>query len=162
MQIKLGDVYNFSYNAEWSKKIFDPRWCFDGQLIVKQDGEGELYLQDTYWGWDDNEGKYFTLIEALNRGELTFVCNLNEVEKCNKRDMCYYADEDIFDLSYQHGCYENYYKKKNAVISHDKMEQVLKDKIEILEREIEYKKSDLKWRKEQLEQLQSGNTNIIL
>jgi hypothetical protein len=161
MEIKLNDVYKFWYNEEWSKKIFDPSWCFDGQLIVKQDREGNLYLRDTYWG-SNSDSKSFTLEQALERGNLTFICNLNDVEPIKKYETDYYVDEDIFNLSTQHGCYMDFYKRKGAEKSPVKMEQVLKDKIQEIEHEIEWKKCDLKYTKEQLKRLQNGDLDIYI
>ena len=41
MEIKLNDVYKFRYHEEVrNKKVFDPYWCFDGQLIVKENKNG--------------------------------------------------------------------------------------------------------------------------
>ena len=54
------------------------------------------------------------------------VQDLDEVEKCDKHHLDYYADEDLFDLSYQHGCYKAYYKRKGAVKSIEKMKKVIK------------------------------------
>jgi hypothetical protein len=159
MELKLNDVYRFIYNAEWSKKIFEPYWCFDGQLIVKEHN-GQLYLEDTYWG--SSENKTFTLEDALRKGELTFICNLEDVEKIEKYNLDYYDDTDLFDLSHQHHCYEAFYKKKNAMKSAIKMEKVLIEKIQSLEHDIEYKKSELQRCKEKLEKIKMGNIDIYI
>ena len=160
MEIKLNDVYNFWYNEEWRRKNFDPNWCFDGQLIVKQNSKDEFYLEDTYW--DSSESKTFTLKQALERGELTFVCNLEDVEKISERDLVYYANKDLFDLSRQHRCYQRFYKRKGAEKSATKMEQVLKSKFQEIEADIEWKSKELKWTKEKLEKLQRGDMNICI
>jgi hypothetical protein len=97
MEIKLNDVYKFRYHEEVrNKKAFDPYWCFDGQLIVKENKNG-LYLEDTYWSSDSRK---FTLEEALQDGILTFVCNLDDVIECREYNLQYYEDEDTFNLSY--------------------------------------------------------------
>jgi hypothetical protein len=159
MEIKLNDVYSFSYNDAWCKKIFDPNWCFDGQLIVTRGFAGNLYLKDTYWG-SSGDNKCFTLEEALERGELKFICNLDDVEQINAYALDYYDDEDLFDLSRQHGCYKLYYKRKGSKRSANKMERVLKDKICNMEGEIKARQSDLKWYKEKLNELKNGNIDI--
>lgn len=159
MEIKSNDVYRFCYNDEWKKKIFDPNWCFDGKLVVKERND-RLYLEDTYWSYGDN--KTFTIEEALEKGSLTFICNLDDVVECRKYDTQYYADEDIFDLSYQHHCYEKYCIKKNAKRSAEKMKEVLKEKIEDEERKIRWATSSLKSYKAKLQEVENGNLDIYI
>lgn len=161
MELKVNDVYKFWYNEEWREKIFDPNWCFDGQLIVKQNRNGELFLEDTYW-YGSGENKCFTLEQALERGVLIFVCNLNDIELIKENELNYYADDDIFNLSRQHGCYKEFYKRKGTEKSSDKMEEVLKYKIQEIEHELEWKKDELKRSKEKLERVQNGDLNIFI
>lgn len=160
MEIKINDVYKFWYNAQWRKKILGSNWCFDGQLIVKENDKGKLFLVDTYWG-DSCENKSFTLEQALEHGKLTFVCNLNDIEEIRTSEMNYYDDEDLFDPSRQHGCYKEFYKRKGAKKSANKMERVLKEKIEDIEREIKSKERDLEWTKGKLEELKMGISIFI-
>ena len=160
MDIKLNDVYRFDYNKKYLKELFEPYWCFDAQLIVKQNKNGELYLQDTYWGFNDNGGKVFTLKQILERGELTFICNLDEVEECEKNDLQYYDDNDLFDLSYQHGCYKFYVKRKGAKKSPEKMKKAIEIKIKSAEREILWQQSSIEQLKEKLNKLNEGNLDI--
>jgi len=159
MKLKLNDVYKFHYNEVWSKKIFEPYWCFDGQLIVKERNE-QLYLEDTYWNSGDN--KTFTLEEALEKGTLTFICNLDDVEKIGELDTQYYDDKDIFNLSYQHHCYIKFCIKEGAKRSADKMKAVLNAKIAESKREIEWETVQVKRNVEKLQELEKGNIDIYL
>jgi len=161
MELKLNDVYEFNYNKIWREKIFMSDHCFDGQLVVRQRRNGELYLEDTYWS-SGTENKTFTLEKALEQGELTFVCNYDDIEKIEKYKFDYYADEDLFNLSTQHQCYKEYYKRKGAERSSAKMEEVLKYKIEEIESSIKYKTNELRLAKESLEKLRSGDINIYI
>ena len=159
MELKLNDVYNFRYNECWREKIFDPSWCFDGQLIVRENENG-LYLRDTYWG--SGEGKTFTLEEALDKGVLTFVCNLDDVEEIKEYNTQYYADEDIFDLSSQHLCYRKYCIKKGTKRSAEKMKAVLNEKIAKSKHEIEWETFQIKRNEEKLQELKNGNLDIYI
>ena len=158
MEIKLNDVYRFRYNEDWIKKN-DPYWCFDGQLIVKQRQNGKLYLEDTYW-WGGGESKTFTLEQALEKGTLTFVCNLDDVKEIKEYYTQYYSDDDIFDLSYQHGCYKRFYIKKDAKHSPEKMKTVLEEKIAEEEHKIEWATNSLKRYKEKLQKLENGDLDV--
>lgn len=171
MELKLNDVYRFVYNQEILEKTHDPYWCFDGQLVVKQDKNGNIYLEDTYWSFYDKENntfknmgysKRFSLEELLKQGQLFYKCNLDNVEIISEYDTKYYADEDIFDLSYQHGCKKLFVKRKGAQKSITKMESVLNKEIESIEVEIRYLTWKLEKTKENLEELKNGNINIYI
>lgn len=167
VQFRENDVYLFRYNEAELKARFSPYHCFDGQLIVKVNSKGEKYFVDTYWA-SKNDGfagfqegvKSKTIDEALSQGELTFVCNLNDVEEIKEWEREYYDDEDIFDLSYQHHCYSYFVKKKGAVRSQAKMLQSIKTKIE----EAEYKKQlaerDIVKFNEILKKIEAGDTSV--
>jgi hypothetical protein len=169
MEIKLNDVYKFRYNNNVSKSMFDPYHCFDGQLVVRKNYDGGLCLEDTYWSYignvewqGDSSNRRFTLESALEQGTLTFICNMDDVEKCSQGDLDYYANEDLFDLSYQHDCYPRYFKRKRAEKSSIKMQKVLEEKIAKTKREIECNQSELKRAEEKLAKLQSGDMNIYI
>ena len=159
MELKLNDVYRFCYNKIWIEKIFMPDHCFDRQLIVRGDENG-LYLRDTYWG--SGEGKSFTLEEALKKGILTFVCNLDDVEEIKEYDTQYYADGDIFDLSSQHHCYRKFYIKKGVSRLSEKMKAVLNEKITKSKHEIEWETFQIKRNEEKLQELENGNIDIYI
>lgn len=143
-----GDVFRFSYSPEsWEQARRglghgDLHWCFDGQLIYR-DG----LLCDTYWGltWGGDNGRHFTLAEAQARGTLTFMCNLQDVEKIPDYDFGLYVDGDAFNLSHQHGCYKYFVKRKGAKKSVELMLAALdakvtaaKDAIERAARHLEF------------------------
>ena len=162
MELKLNDVYKFRYNEIWQEKIFMSSHCFDGQLVVRQRRNGELYLEDTYWSSHDSSNRNFTLEKALEQGTLTLICNYDDVEKCERYKFDYYANEDVFNLSTQHMCYGEYYKRKGAERSPAKMEAVLNDKIMNCEDQIRYYNNDMIYLKEKLEKLQGGDINIYI
>lgn len=158
MEIKINDVYSFRYNAEETKKMFEPYHCFDGQLIVRESNKGGLILVDTYWSYDN---RTFTLEEALSKGQLTFKFNIDDVQDLKLYDMDYYADEDIFDFSHQHGCYKRYVLRKGAEKSIEKQERVLLEKIDNCKRNIESEKRSLDNYVQKLVKLKQGETIFI-
>jgi metal-sulfur cluster biosynthetic enzyme len=158
MEIKVNDVYRFRYNEETKKKMFDSSWSFDGQLIVKEKNES-LYLEDTYW---NSSNVIFTLEEILEKGTLTFVCNLDEVKEIREYDIQYYDDKDIFDLSYQHHCYIKYYIKNDTKRSIEKMRTILNEKIAKSKFEIAWETTQIKRNEEKLKELENGNLDIYI
>jgi hypothetical protein len=154
MEVKEHDVFRFSYNDEAAKKRFDPYHCFDGQLIALKHVDG-IRLVDTYWS--DNTGGSFTIEEALSQGTLTFVCNLQDVEKANEDVGKYYDDTDWFNLSRQHGCYKEFAVRKGAKRSAAKMEESLKAQINDLDHDIQRKREQKERAERFLEQVKNGN-----
>lgn len=159
MELKLNDAYKFRYNEEWREKHPYCEHCFDGKLIVRKEKDGKLFLQDTYWG-GSSTSRTFTLDKALSQGELTFICNLDEVEKCREEDYKYYNDEDIFNLSSQEGCYKDFYIRKGAERSADKMKSTIKNKIQKTISEIDFANSELERLDEKLKKVNDGDLEV--
>ena len=156
-EIKENNIYDFRYNAEYVENHFEPYHCFEGQLIVLKNRKDELVLVDTFWGFGfDQYNDVFTLEEAQQKGKLSFICNLDEVEKCEKWELKYYDDKDTFCLTEQSGCRRYYYKRKDAKKSVKKIKKMIKRKIEKSERKIKYAKSSIKSSKEKLKKIESG------
>lgn len=152
---KDGDVFRFSYSAEsWEQAkrgiCGDLNWCFDGQLVYC-DG----LLCDTYWGlnWRGDNGRYFKLADALAKGILTYVCNLNDVEPIRDYEYELYAEGDAFNLSYQHGCYKHFVKRKGAKKDKSLMLAKLHAKVTDARKAIESASRDLEYAVERREQL---------
>jgi len=154
---KVNDVYEFRYNEEMAKKLAYPYHCFDGTLIVRKSEGGSIYLVDTYWSSDN---RMFTIKEALNQGNLTFICNLDEVDEL--KDFCteYYDDSDIIRLKIHAGYRNETYLRKGAVKSKDKMISVIKEKIEMEESNIRSAKGSIAYLNETLKKVESGDLNV--
>jgi len=160
LTFKKNDVYNFRYKPEIASKSFEPYHCFDGQLLVI-DKRGELCLSDSYWGWGDNSSRTFKIDEAIEKGELKFVCNLEQVVAAHEEDRKYYDDNDFINLSRQHNCYNKYAIKVGAKRSQQKMLETIKEKIRVTENEIKYRQSDLVRYGENLLAIEGGDLEKI-
>lgn len=139
LDLREGDVFRFSYSTEYRAKLFMPDHCFDGQLVALDYCES-IILFDTYWLLGSKpcgDAMRFTQEEALARGELTFVCNLNDVEVIDTWFAQYYDDADVFDLSYQHQCYPYFAIRKGAERSQSKIFRKIEEKMQEERRSIE-------------------------
>jgi len=159
MNIKLNDVYRFRYNDEYNSNGKDNYWCFDGQLVVKKGREDILILQDTYWSSDS---KTFLLEEALKKGSLEFICNMEDVVKCQENDRKYYKPEDVFDLSCQHHYRKAIYRSKKAKKDLSIMQESLEDMISEAKWEIKYAQNSLDRLQEKLEKVKSGDMDVYI
>lgn len=129
--VRDGDVYRFAYNeASWERARSgmghgDLNWAFDGQLVYRNGR-----LRDTYWGLNASDGRSFSVAEAKAAGALTFVCNLNDVEKVPEYEYRLYADGDAFNLSHQHGCYRHFVKRCGARKDAERMREAVHRKVQ--------------------------------
>lgn len=158
-----GDVFGFAYSQEsWDRAKSglghgDLHWAFDGQLIYR-DG----LLCDTYWGleWRGDSGRSFTVADAQAKGELVYVCNLNDVEKIPDYDYELYAGGDAFNLSYQHGCYRHFVRRKGARKDKDRMTEAVHRKVQEARDELDRAVRRLEWavleRERKLAKIEAG------
>lgn len=158
-QFVENDVYNFRYKPDEFKKRFEPYHCFDGILVVQKHND-KIYLVDTYWSTGDN--KIFTPEKAISEGELTFLCNLDEMMDIKSSETVYYDDADIVELNIHAGHRNRFLIKKDTVRSQSKMLQVIKHKIENEHCKIRGAESSLKSYNDILSKIESGDTNVYL
>lgn len=163
LRFKVNDIFSFRFNESELKKRSYPWHCFDGQLIVRKSHEGNLYFADTYWSFGScGDSKRFTIDELLKIGDITFVCSLDEVEEIKQGDLLYYAEDDVYNLSYQNGCYKRYAKKRGAVRSQAKMIESATEKLE----DAIYRKAkaerDIEEYKKTISKIEAGDTTLYI
>lgn len=164
MELKENDVYKLMPNERGEIA----NWCRENLLIVRK-GEGEgLYFVDTYWSIDDlgrsssTHGKVYTLEEAQERGKLEFYCNLDDIESTKEHKTDYYDDKDVFLLTEQHGIIKNWYLRKGAQKSKEKILSVLDRKINHADERIDSLKNEISWWYKQREKAESGNLDEVV
>lgn len=114
--MREGDVYRWYYKNDTLYRQKSPStayWCMDNQAVVHNGN-----LIDTYWLYMDKE----QIVESssclhldINKVDLEFVCNLNDVRFIDKWQTEDY--DKVYDLSYQKRCYPCYAIDKGAQIS---------------------------------------------
>ena len=159
VQFRENDVFNFRYKPDEAKKRFEPYHCFDGTLVVKKYSAG-FYLVDTYWSSGDS--RTFTPDEAIEKGELTFLCNLEEMDDIKEMETLYYDDADIVKMHIHAGYRSRFLIKKGTQRSQAKMLQSIKQKIEDEHSKIRSAENSLKWHNETLLKIEAGDTSVYL
>lgn len=114
--IKDGDVFRWYYKDDSAYRSKCPNgtayWCMDNQCFATI-RDGVTYLIDTYWAhygceYIGNEVK----IVDIERVDLEFICNLNEIEWVSEY---YIQDYDkVYNLSRQSRSYKHYAVDKGA------------------------------------------------
>ena len=134
-----------------------PYWSKDQQAVVTKRKNRIIYI-DTYWGFGSSESYQFTNA-AIKDGTIKIkkVCNLENVEEYKGGDPYkYFKEKDIFDLSYQNGCYIHIYVKKNAKRNKGVMLKALVRKIEEENRTIRMAKNNIEFLSKQKHEIESG------
>lgn len=169
-KIREGDVFNFRYKQEVIDSINHSfvdfvHHCFDGRLIAKKINE-EIILFDTYWMSSDfrpdSYSRKFSIKEANEKGYLTFLFNLDDVELVDSSVKYYYDESDWFNFSYQHGCYPRYALKKGAKRSKEQMLKTVNSSIDKIQQEIEWLKSKLEMVNRDKELVENGDLSFLL
>ena len=160
VQFNENDVFNFRYKPEEAKKRFEPYHCFDGTLVVKKYSDGKTYLVDTFWSSGDS--RTFTPEKAIEQGELTFLCNLDEMVDIKEWETLYYDDADIVKMHIHAGYRSRFLIKKGTQRSQTKMLQSIKQKIEDEHSKIRSAENSLKWHNETLKKIEAGDTSVYL
>lgn len=145
--LKVGDIYRFRYNEEFLKDKFEPYHCFDGLMTVKESDKG-LVLIDGYWS---SGNRWFTIKDALEQGDLTFICNLDEVETISEYDSKYFNEKDIYIVPFHSGYRTVIYKRKGAEKCRETILKVLEAKVSYAKSSVESAERSLEWAERDLE-----------
>lgn len=112
-----GDVYRWRYLAPKDPGTYGDYHCCSCIAIV-QNGR----LRDTFWqiGQSFSDGRSFDLAD-LPRLELTRLANLSELVPAKEYEADYFDDADIVNLNHSNSTKGNFYLRKGAKRSPDKM-----------------------------------------
>lgn len=153
IELREGDVYHWRYTDARLKRFTlggDPYWCTDQQAVVR-DGK----LLDTYWSFGRcGDSRVIDPADV----DLTFVCNINDVREVrHESETKPYGESDVFNLSYQHGCYKKFAVRKGAERSADRMLREIAAKVEALNSDITFAKRNLEHLAEMRAQVEAGD-----
>lgn len=124
--LREGDVYRWGYRDPNTKHgAWGDYHCCSRIAIVSRGR-----LRDTYWqiGTSFNECRSFGL-EDLPKLELTFIANLADLEPAKEYQADYYDDADIVNLNHSNHPSGNFYLRKGAKRSQDKMLAVARQRL---------------------------------
>ena len=154
--MKVNDVYKFRYNEDYTKQNFEPYHCFDGILVVRK-GKNDLYFEDTFWSSDTSK---FPITYFENKGDLTFLCNLDNVEEISEYYVKYY--DDVIILGMHKGYHTKYYIQKGQQRSKSKIIKEIEKKIFDDEETVKYALDRIERSKKLLEEINNGkNINEV-
>lgn len=123
--LREGDVYRWRYrDPKADGRPYGSYHCCSCIAIVNSGR-----LKDTFWqiGQSFSDGRSFAL-EDLSKLELTFLGNLSDLVSAKEYEADYYDDADIVDLNHSNHTKGNFYLRKGAKRSRDKMEAIARQR----------------------------------
>lgn len=165
-EIRKNDVFKVWYKT--NKEELYPgslRHCFEGTLVAIEDDKEGLIFVDTYWGIGDRQGKEFTFSEMMQKFEVNYYCNLDDLEPSKEDVIKYYDNKDVYTISRQHACVPSciyYFIRKGSSRSKDKMLSMVNEQIQKAKKEIEYAVREVEMLSEKKEKINSGDVNVYL
>lgn len=145
-KLNMNGLYHCNPVPEWlpSWKRDNPYWCRNWTFRVRK-YDDDYYMYDTYWATGD-ENPVLLTDENFDLFELVF--DFNDVEKFSGtyNQWLTYPDDKRWNVSIDSGGINNgrYFILKGAMPLKERVLARLKDKIGMLEGELEYKKIYLK------------------
>lgn len=162
-RLNEGDVYQWRYTdaviakRQDSVRVGTLYWCEDRQAVVR-DGK----LVDTYWaGYRLGRGSEEHVKNPADV-ELTFICNLADVRRIAPHEVKNYDAADVFDLSYQYGCYKHFVVKADATPSREAKLAWIRAKRTEVKREIDSHIRHLESLSRQEAALEAGNVEVSI
>lgn len=116
--MKKNDIFRWSYKESYIKEMSrygDLYWC-KAQIAVF-DGK---WLHDIYWGMYHDSDSAWTEDEAMDRLELQYLGNFDELEGL-RDNRWFYDEKDIVDLTHPNSYGKQVYKRKGATRSRERM-----------------------------------------
>lgn len=134
VKIVDGDIFRWRYKDEKPEQLGAyGRYHCKSQIAIATGGG---WLEDTFWhGGSD---VCWTYADAERDLELTRLGNLNELEKRPEYEAAYYADEDCVDLNHSNSSRGNFYVRKGAIRSREKMIRIAEERWAEAEREAKF------------------------
>jgi len=135
--MKKGDIYRWSYNQSYIEKnqikidAGTLYWCSSRIGVIDTD-KSNLWLVDTYWG-SGSHCKIFNDERIDEILDIVFVANFEDLEKAIPISRAYYLDDDCVDLNHPNSSSGNFYLRKGAKKSIEKMTKVIARKKHDLE-----------------------------
>jgi hypothetical protein len=151
--IKDGDIFRWRYKDEKPEHLGAyRRYHCKSQIAVAKDGQ----LVDTFWGGSASDSAWWTYAEAETGLVLTHLGNFSELEKKPEYMAAYYDAADIVNLNHSNSSRDNFYTRKGAQRSKDKMRATLAERIATTEREISFRQDRLERDRQLLADIDSG------
>lgn len=122
-----GDVYRWTFrDPDTDNRQYGSYHCCSRIAVVHRGR-----LRDTYWQIGDSfsEGRSFG-VEDLPKLELTRLGNLSELLPAKEYEADYYDDADIVNLNHSNSTRGNFYLRKGARRSREKMLEVARYNLE--------------------------------
>jgi hypothetical protein len=154
VQVREGDIFTWSYREPGDDRQWGRYHCCSRIAVVKK---GRLC--DTYWSWG-SDGRSFGL-DDLSKLDLTYLGNFDDLDRQPEWQAEYYDDADIVNLNHSNSTRDNFYIRKGAKRSPEKMLAVARKKIEENERAIRSANWSIEKLRAAINRIEAGETSEV-
>lgn len=151
-KIKDGDIFFWSWKDEQKHKQPMVYWA-KSRFAVAKDG----MVQDTFWN-NSHDGFSMSHDRAFKELELNYLGNFADLEKKPEYMSNYYDEKDVVNLNHSNSTSGNFYVRKGAQRSKERMKQYLEYHIEKEEGTIRFALSSIKTMKKSLLEIEEGKS----
>lgn len=151
--INDGDVFRWAYKDEKAddRRQYSRYHC-KSRIAIAENG----WLIDTFWGRRGDGSAAWPYAEAETALVLERLGNMAELERRPEYAAAYYDDADCVDLNHSNSSRDNFYIRKGAVRSKEKMRAVVLERMTDTERSIGAAERKLSLLRERLHNIDSG------
>jgi hypothetical protein len=151
-----GDIYHWRYIEPDDTRQYGSYHCCS-RIAIVNNGR----LRDTFWqiGLSFNDGRSFG-VEDLGKLELKRLANLSDLVSAKEYEADYYDDSDIFDLNHSNSTRGNFYLRKGAKRSRDKMLAVANQRYAEAESDFHTARRRMEEIGKLIDQIDEGATNL--
>lgn len=158
--MKEGDIYHWSYTdkeLQSERRKLESRsgtlyWCCS-RIAVVSDG----VLKDTYWHRGSSNNEYLMPEDIDKVFELKYLGNFSELREAKLWERGMYLDEDCLDLNHKNSTRGNFYIKKDAKPSLEKMKRILRRDTKRIQNKIQSELNQIELNTKQLEEISEGD-----
>lgn len=154
--LREGDIYRWTYrDPSTDNRAYGTYHCCSRIAVVTRGR-----LRDTYWGSSGGSDNRSFGVEDLPKIELSLVANFADLHPAREYEADYYDDAVIVDLNHSNSPRGNFYLRKGAVRSPQKMLTVAKQNLERsleAERNAAYRARELR---EIIAKLEAGDASM--
>lgn len=157
--LREGDVYRWRYRAPGDDGAWGRYHCCSCIGVVRR-----CRLFDTFWQIGGNfpqDARSFGESE-LYKLKLTFLGNLSDFNGVNEGEADYYADSDIMDLNHSNSTRGNFYLRKGAARSAEKMLDVARRRMADAKRDEDNARDRARRMQEAITRIEAGDTTGYL
>lgn len=141
--LDMNAIYEMTPDVKYRGRLYEGNLyhCCNWTFNIVQDAEGNYFMVDTYWSSGDS---LRIMVTDENFHEFKKIFNKNEVKEIRGHEQKYYHYDEVYRVALNSGGIRNkkLFINKNTSRNKDIVLELMDEKIQHLQSELEYAKKD--------------------